>query len=233
MKYFKSQSAAFHPVKLPCRGWILLFCGLAFSVCGFAADLEALVAGLQQRYASVDTVKADFLQTYHAPGIEQIESGTLWMKKPGLMRWEYRDPETKLFVADGHESYVYVPEDRQVTVQAFSASDMHSTPLEFLLGSGDIKKSFNVSLESEFKPKASGTLLLRLEPFNPVSEYSFFVLEVNENTYDLSRIVIHEPGGSTSEFLITNLETNVQVDDERFRFKIPKGVEVIRFNANE
>jgi len=183
---------------------------------------------LQQRYASVTSVAGDFQQNYHAPGVDITESGAFWMKKPGLMRWEYRDPETKLFVSDGRETYLYRPEDRQVLVSRFSPSELHSTPLEFLLGRGDILKSFKVSDETQIRPRITGDVLLRLAPVEPDPNYSYFVLECDPKSFDLRRIVIRENAGNTSEFILTNLQANVQVDNKRFEFKIPKGVEVIR-----
>ena len=162
---------------------------LSCSVCrcaaadSFSADLEAVVAGLQQRYASAVTMTGSFQQTYRAPGIEQVESGVFRMKRPGLMRWEYRKPEEKLFVADGREAFLYVPLDRQVTVQPFSASDMRGTPLEFLLGGTDIRKSFVVSWENNFKPTAEQTLLIRLTPRSGRSEYEYLVLELDPKSY--------------------------------------------------
>ncbi len=216
-----------------CRRFRLFFCCLLPSVCCHllvAADesVDAAVSGLQKRYAAVKTIKADFRQTYRAPGINQIESGVFWMKKPGLMRWEYRDPETKLFVADGHETFLYLPEERQVTVSSFSASEMHSTPLRFLLGQGDIAASFKVSRETELKPIVQGTVMLRLVPRTQESDYGYIVLELDSKTSDVRRMVIREQTGNTSEFLFTNMETNVAAEDKLFHFKVPKGVEVIR-----
>jgi outer membrane lipoprotein carrier protein len=187
-----------------------------------------MAARLQQRYAAVTSVSADFRQRYHAPGIDQEESGTFWMKKPGLMRWEYRNPETKLFISDGRQTYLYTPADRQVMVGRFSASELRSTPLEFLLGRGDILKSFRVSIEPDDRPTVEGTVLLRLLPVDPDPDYAYFVLECDSGTFDLRRIVVREGTGNTSEFLMTNLQTNVPTDSKRFDFKIPKGVEVIR-----
>jgi outer membrane lipoprotein carrier protein len=193
-----------------------------------AADIESVVAGLQRRYSSINTMTGSFQQTYRAPGIDQVESGVFRLKKPGLMRWEYRNPEEKLFIADGRETFLYVPADRQVTVQAFSAAEMRSTPLEFLLGSVDIDRSFAVSWENELKPGAQGTYLVRLTPRSTDAEYSYLVVEVDQKNYDLKRIVIREPGGNTSEFVFTDLRTNVKVDDSLFKFKAPEGVETIR-----
>jgi len=222
-------------VRTHAKSGLSLFLLLFFSASGdlFPSDLETVVSGMQQRYATVATMMGSFQQTYRAPGIEQVESGVFRMKRPGLMRWEYRKPEEKLFIADGHEAFLYVPLDRQVTVHPFSASDMRGTPLEFLLGGADIRKNFTVSWENNFKPRAEKTLLLRLTPRNSQSEYEFLVLELDAQNYDLRRITIHEHGGNTSEFLLSNLTENAKISSKEFQFKPPKGTEVIRFNEEK
>jgi outer membrane lipoprotein carrier protein len=197
----------------------------------FAIDpIETTVAGLQKRYASVQTVSAEFRQTYRAPGIEQVESGTLIMKKPGLMRWEYRAPEPKLFIADGRNTYLYTPEDRQVLVRSLSMAEIRSTPLQFLLGQMDILKSFTAEPDTEFRPKSEGGIVLRLRPRLSQPEYAFLVLECGRKDYDLRRIIIRELSGNTSEFDLSNLETGIRVDNRQFQFKIPKGVEVVQLD---
>ena len=193
-----------------------------------AASVATAVEGLQRRYQAVRTISGKFTQTYRAPGVEQIESGTLSMKKPGLMRWDYRDPEVKLFIADGRSTYLYTPESRQVLVRPLSAADLRSTPLQFLLGQGEVAKSFSASWEKELAPRLEGTLILRLTPHAPQPDYAFLVLELDRRTFELRRIVIRELTTNTSEFILTDLATNVKVDDGQFRFKIPRGVEVVQ-----
>lgn len=221
-------------MRLRQTAWLLFVCGLATSFSHSSlyaqADLKATIAALQQRYASVDSIRADFSQTYRAPGIDQTESGTLYMKKPGLMRWEYRYPEIKLFVADGRDTYLYTPEDRQVMVQRFTAADLHNTPLEFLLGRGDILRSFDASWEPDAGSTAAGSLLLRLVPRAEQTDYAYLVIDCDRSSYDISRIVIHERTGNTSEFVLSNVKTNVKIDSTQFQFKIPKGVEVVRLD---
>jgi len=195
------------------------------------ADLAATVAGLQARYAGVESVSADFEQTYRGPGVLQREAGVFYMKKPGLMRWEYRSPAVKLFVADGRTSYLYMPEERQVLVSPLTDEELRSTPLQFLLGRGRIMESFAVSWETELEPAAGGTVLLRLVPRSPEPSYAYVVLECDRATYDLRRVVIRESTGHTSEFLLANLRTNVRIDGGKFRFKIPSGVEVVRLEV--
>jgi chaperone LolA len=206
-------------------------CVSAAVACSLAqTDLDAALAGLQRRYAAVETVQADFVQTYRAPGIDQRESGTLCMKKPGLMRWEYRDPEVKQFIADGRETFLYVPADRQVFVRRFSASELRSTPLQLLLGRGDLRRDFEVAWEQRPAAGAAETVILRLTPRKADAEYAYVVIACDARNFDLQRILIRETAGNTSEFVLTHLRTNGKVDGRQFQFKIPKGVEVVRLD---
>ncbi len=215
----------------------LFSCGLVFLALlptpVHAADLSEAIAGLQKRYASVETVKGSFQQSYRAPGIQREQTGEFWLKKPGLMRWEYKTPDVQLFIADGRKSYLYVPDDRQVTIQPLSPADLHNTPLSFLLGSGDINKTYFVAWESEYKRKAANGLFIRLIPRRQPSEYSFLALELDPQSYDLRRIIVREPGGSTSEFLLSGVITNTKFDNGLFQFKKPKGVEEVRLNNED
>lgn len=195
------------------------------------ADLSATVAGLEARYAGAESVSADFEQTYRGPGVLQREAGVFYMKKPGLMRWEYRKPAVKLFVADGRTSYLYTPEERQVLVSPLSDEELRTTPLQFLLGRGRILESFAVSWETELEPSAGGTVLLRLVPRSPEPSYAYVVLECDRASYELRRVVIRESTGNMSEFLLANVRTNVRIDRSKFRFKIPSGVEVVRLEV--
>ena len=133
-----------------------------------------------------------------------------------------------MFIADGRSTYLYTPESRQVLVRPLSAADLRSTPLQFLLGQGEVAKSFSASWEKELAPRLEGTLILRLTPHAPQPDYAFLVLELDRRTFELRRIVIRELTTNTSEFILTDLATNVKVDDSQFRFKIPRGVEVVQ-----
>ena len=206
---------------------------LGFSGAPSGDDLERVLDGLERRYASVETAVGNFRQTYRAPGVEQVESGVFWLKKPVYMRWEYREPEEKLFVTDGREAFLYVPRDRQVTIQPFHVSDMRGTPLELLLGMENIRKSFTASWEWEHAPKTEAALHIRLTPRARDADYDYLVLELDSGTFDIRRLAIRERTANTSEFLLTGVKTNMRIDGGKFRFRIPEGIEVLRRSGGE
>jgi outer membrane lipoprotein carrier protein len=212
----------------------LLFCSLLLAPCFlvYASDAEEALAAMQRRYASVETISGSFRLTYSDFGIEQVESGEFWLKKPAFMRWEYRHPEEKLFIADGRETFFYEPLDRHVTVQSFTAEELLSTPLTFLLGSKDIGESFVIEPEYDLDPESEGTQIVRLIPKSEM-EYTFLVLEIDEASSDLRRLVIRELAGNTLEYLFTDLETNAKVSDKKFSFEFPDDVEVHRLENYE
>src|SRR5918993_1499171 len=71
---------------------------------------------LQQKYDQVRDFTADFTHTYEGGVLKRksSERGVVQIKKPGRMRWDYVEPEKKLFVSDGRMIYSYVPADKQV-----------------------------------------------------------------------------------------------------------------------
>ena len=67
---------------------------------------DTIARDLQRKYDRVTDFSADFVHSYRGGVLKQqaTERGTLLVKKPGKMRWEYTTPEKKLFVSDGHRS---------------------------------------------------------------------------------------------------------------------------------
>jgi len=191
------------------------------------ARVARLVDAVQNRYETMRSFKANFVQRYHSGVSDEQESGILLMKKPGKMRWEYRAPIEKLFLSDGRKTYFYVPRDRQVTVSSLE-KDSASTPLLFLLGQGNLKKDFVAAETKRETPVAGGDIVLQLTGVTEQASFKEVFLEVREAGADIVRISIVEHTGSRNDYVLTEFQANAPVSDAQFRFKIPKGVEVIQ-----
>ncbi|MBP8196484.1 MAG: outer membrane lipoprotein carrier protein LolA, partial [Deltaproteobacteria bacterium] len=104
-----------------------------------AADVPArppvaeVVTQLQKSYESIGSLRAKFGQTLSGPMGKRQASGTVALKKPGKMRWDYEKPEKKLFIADGTTLWVYEPEDEQAYKQPLSSSQLPAQ-VSFLFG---------------------------------------------------------------------------------------------------
>ena len=171
---------------------------------------------------------------YHRDfGMEQLESGEFWLKKPAYMKWEYDRPEGQLFIADGEKSYFYSPQDNQVTIQPFDADDLRNTPLNFLLGYGDVKEKFIVGSEPASEAKFDETYIVRLTPGESDPDYAYLILEIDKAHFNLRRLELHEHSGSTLEYLFFDLKTNEKINDKIFRFKIPDNTEELWMEREE
>ena len=211
------------------RIFLSLFAVLLTAGISAAADFDEALSGMERRYAAADTAAGNFKQIYRAPGgITQEEAGVFQLKRPGLMRWEYRTPEKKLFVADGKECFIYAPVDRQVTIHPLTPADLARTPFAFLLGGGNVRRDYSASAETEFKPAFPDTIPLRLTPVHDNGEYAFVTLELDAKTFNIRRVIIRERSGSTSEFLLNDVVLNQKMNDGDFRFRPPRGVEIVR-----
>ena len=192
-----------------------------------APNVHAIAQFVDDRYNHLHTLQAEFTETYRGAGMERTESGTLWLKKPGKMRWEYRSPREKLFLSDGKDAWFYVPGDRQVRRTAVRKLDDLRSPLAFLLGKTKLEKELQgLSLAPDVPPLAEGDVVLRGVPRSLAERVHQVLLEVTPE-HLINRIVIEEADESVTEYRFTSQKEDVLVPDQRFHFVPPDGVEVI------
>jgi outer membrane lipoprotein carrier protein len=184
---------------------------------------EALARRVEVRHRSLGDLTARFAQSYRSGmlGREVVEKGTVSLKPPGRMLWEYRDPERKTFVSDGRRFYFYVPAERQVIVR--EQADMRGIPALLLSGRGDVLAQFAVTLDDKAPP---GRQRLLLVPRKPDPEVDQVVLDVDA-TDRIRGIAVRDTQGNRSRFEFDDIKENVGLKDRIFEFKVPQGVEVI------
>jgi outer membrane lipoprotein carrier protein len=211
----------------------LLFATLSSFILTSAAQAQgpsadALAKAVQAHYQQVKDFTADFEQAYVGGALKRktVERGTVAIRKPGRMRWEYATPEKKLFVSDGTRMYFHVPADKQVRVIAVPADGRMPTPILFLAGRGDLLRDFKVE-EVAVPGNAAGAKALKLRPVRPEPEYESLTLVVDGTSYAMRQLIVVDAQGGTSTFSFTNLRENVGVPDSRFVFTMPKGVDVV------
>src|SRR5260370_3404839 len=112
-----------------------------FAVAALAADVKTMAAVVDAHYNHLHSLVAEFTEVYRGSGMERTETGTLWLKKPGKMRWEYRSPREKLFVSDGKDAWFYVPADRQARKTAAKKLEDIRSPPAFMLGKAKLEKA--------------------------------------------------------------------------------------------
>lgn len=192
-----------------------------------SADVPTIAQAVDNHYNHLRTLQADFVEIYAGAGTERTESGTLWLKKPGKMRWDYRSPREKLFLSDGKQAWFYIPGEQQARkISAHQLEDLRS-PLAFLLGKSRLEKELKgLSLATDISPLGVGDTVLRGVPVGMEDRVSQVVLEITAD-HKISRILLDGTDGSVTKYRFSNQKENIQASDQQFHFVPPPGVEII------
>jgi outer membrane lipoprotein carrier protein len=206
--------------------------GLAVVANSFASSAAPDILTLSQRvdrhYNALHTLQAQFVEKYRGNGMERMESGTLWIKRPGRMRWEYQQPRAKLFITDGKSAWFYAPGDRQArTTPARKLDDLRS-PLAYLLGRTKLERVLgDLAVAGDTQPQTPGDVVLQGTPRGLAGHLTRVLLEVSPEGR-IDRIVAEGQDDSVTEYKLSESKEDVNIADDKFRFVPPAGVEVIQ-----
>jgi len=188
---------------------------------------------VDEHYNQLQSFQADFTEIYQGSGIQREESGTLLLKKPGKMRWEYRSPEEKLFLADGKATWLYLPAEKQARKAPLKNLEDLRSPLAFLLGKTKLEKELKaLSFAPDIQAWKPEDVMLRGVPRGLEDRVEQVVLEITPE-HRIARILIHAADDSVTEYRFSNSKENVEVADKQFRFTAPSGTEVIEEENGE
>jgi outer membrane lipoprotein carrier protein len=206
----------------------LLLAFLSFNALavGAQSELDRMINGLQSKYNKISTLSADFTQVHTSRDQrERRESGSLLLKKPGRMKWNYTTPEEKQFISDGKWLYEYVAAEKAVTRSPIKEAGDLRAPFAFLLGQGNLRREFRrIEFANESPVKASNKVL-RLIPRH-LQDFDELRVELDPNTFQIARLSIIEPDSDRSDFIFSNIKENIPAPSAEFTFKAPPGVEV-------
>jgi outer membrane lipoprotein carrier protein len=190
-------------------------------------NAQQIADAVDRHYNDLQSLQTQFTESYRGAGLQRQESGTLWLKKPGKMRWEYASPREKLFISDGKIAWFYVPGESRVQKAPVSKIDDLRSPLRFLLGKTKLDKELNgLSIAPDVTATNAGNVVLRGVPRQMQDRISQVLLEITPD-HRIARMLIDEIDGSVTEFQFSDQRENVNVNEHRFRFSPPPGVEVV------
>ncbi|MEK6665779.1 MAG: outer membrane lipoprotein chaperone LolA [candidate division NC10 bacterium] len=194
-----------------------------------AQSLEAVVAGVEGAYARLADLRADFIQQAFNKSLGQTikAEGTVYLKRPGKMRWEYRAPAPQQIVSDGQSLWVYTPELNQVNVGEAPRA-LAGPAGSFLAGLGKVSEEFTVRfLNPAAKTDEAGNLVLDLTPRRPTPVLTRLILSVDPREFLTRKAVLYDQFDNTVTMLFTRVTVNPGLADRLFIFTPPKGVAVV------
>lgn len=197
-----------------------------------AADLAPLAVAqkIQETYALTKTLHAEFQQTTSSKmsGRERLGSGSMVLAKPGLMRWDYREPDQQVFVCDGQKISMYFAKEKQMMVTPAKEYLESDVTYSFFSGTGDIQRDFVVAGPEEedlVEPKAA--YQLKLTPKKSHAQIDFIDLWVDRSTFLLNRLKVTDKFGTVTDLVFSKVTTNQEAPAKIFSFTPPAGTEII------
>jgi len=209
------------------------------------ATVQELLAVLEKGYGSMEDLQADFKQRTYIGTLKREEKGggELLLKKKGggaMFRFNYTKPKQQI-VSNGKTVWYYLPENRQViqTDAAKLFSGGNAIAMSYLTGLGNLSADFTVKLVSA-EPDKKGNYQLELVPKKHNQSVAKLVLTVTAETVEKYRAgvsdpafpvaasVLHDQMGNRTTIEYSRVRVNRGLGNDRFSFKVPTGVEVIK-----
>ena len=182
------------------------------------ASVDQLKALLNQ----TTTAKARFTQVVIDKNQKTLQqsTGTMEFARPGRFRWEYNKPYEQSIIGDGSRLWIYDKDLNQVTVRKLDRA-LGASPAALLAGSNEIEKIYVL--------KAAGSEggLDWLEAVPRTQDTAFERIRLGLGKSGLETMELKDQFGQTTIIRFTDLQRNVKIAPESFRFTPPKGVDVI------
>ena len=198
----------------------------------FAAEpdltLEQILDRLEQHYTN-KSFTAEFGQesTLKAMDITDFATGKMYVRYPGMMRWEYEKPEKQIIITDGQKLWIYRPDDNQVMTGSAPAFFSDGKGASFLSDIKLIREKFNISLAQS---KDDFFYELKLIPLEKTLDVDDIRISVTKSTFTVIRIITYNSYGDENRIELINNTFNVKLDDSLFSFNIPPGADVLEID---
>ena len=190
---------------------------------------RALARRVQSYYAHTKDFSARFAQryTYLAIGRTEESSGTVKVKRPRFVRWDYEKPEPRTIYVEGKTLWIWKPQDKEAQVKRDFGGDQFSSAFSFLWGKGELLKEFSPKAVPAPKglPPGDGLELLPVKPVAGVQKLLFVVAKDGQ----VLASVLTNPQGDVNQIVFTGSKIDQGLSKERFHFEPPKGAYVQEF----
>lgn len=212
--------------------WVIAL--LMSGVPALAAKVDDLVGQVDDRYAKTQDLQGTFTQETIIEGFESgfKSTGQFYLKKPGLLRWDYLEPSKEHIYVDGDAVMMYVPEHQQVVKGTLTQIAASKGPLALLLGVGKLSQQFTVLESPEAANGAQELPDLTLIPKpdgDTAPTIKKIILELFPDSYLIQTITIFEISGNISRVRFADIQMNQGLSTDLLKFTVPQDVVVIDF----
>ena len=179
-------------------------------------DLQRFFNQVQRYSARFDQVTLD-----EAMNPIQESSGNLWIERPGKFRWNYTVPFEQHIVGDGKQVWVYDVELKQAAVRRMEGA-LGATPAILLSGRGALEGIFTI------KDLGHQGALDWVQMTPKKNDGGFENIRIGFESGKIRTLEMIDGFGQTTRVTLRDAKENTQISADKFSFKPPAGVDVIR-----
>jgi outer membrane lipoprotein carrier protein len=211
--------------------WVFLVLCTPLSVGGSGLTPEAIVEKLQADYRDHRALEAEIVQIirYIDFDVEQRSHGTIFLKKPAMMRMVIAEPQEQMIITDGDTLWIYTPADEQVLRRTLGKVERSFQPASILFGGSKAEYRFRLldeTADSTRGENEAGTAVaLELTPAQENAYVDRIVLWIDCSTWRVSRLLIDTGSEANTIYEFPGGWKETSLPDTLFRFTPPAGVE--------
>lgn len=173
-------------------------------------------------FNEVKTFEAAFGQVVLDESLETVDDGKgkVWIKRPGLFRWDYEPPEAQEIVGDGERVWIYDIELEQINVRNQQAA-LGRTPAILLAGGVDMDKDYiivDIGAQGRFD-------WVNLVPKDEESGFTEIRIGFEDNRLRLMELL--DTLGQRTRMTFVDIKENHDIPDKAFIFVPPPGVDIV------
>ncbi len=208
---------------------------VAFFSATFSATTMASEVMLRSFFSDVSTLQANFeQQVVDETGFTlERSSGVVYLSRPGKFRWDYLNDQqgssdlseqtlSQQILADGEWIYLYDPELEQVTQRSLQDA-LGQVPSLLLVQTGaNVDQHFVIT---DFGV-TDGLSWVALRPKDVDAAYQQLMIGFNQN--GLAAIELLDGLGNETRLVLSNVQSNTELELSVFNFDAPEGVDVLK-----
>ncbi len=199
-----------------------------------ASNVDDVVRRVDDAYAKIQDLQGEFTQETIIEGFETgfQATGRFYLKKPGLLRWDYLQPSEEHIYVDGDVVMMYVPEHQQVVQGTLTQIAASKGPLALLLGVGKLAEQFTVleAMDDSGEQAELPTVILVPKPDGEtVPTIKKIVLQLFSDSYLIQTMTLFDVNGNISFVRFDHIQVNQGLDANLLKFTLPPDVVVVDF----
>ncbi len=184
---------------------LFLIPALLATIAGPAAAAKLSLPALSQYLNSIKSATGEFTQVNNDG---TISTGTIYIRRPGRVRFEYNPPDKTLVIADGDTVGILDPKSNQGS----QGYPLNQTPLSIILARKvDLTRARMVTGHVS---DGKTTTVRAQDPAHP--EYGSIDLVFTGNPVQLRQWVIHDNTGAKTTVILGDLTNGARLSDKLF-----------------